>query len=129
MPASRTIERLNSKYGLEVDGLSLEVKRLFLDHPWPGNIRQMENVLEYAFNMLGEGQMLLSSEDLPDDFYVPGKGASTVCMENAVVTAENEAILRALRQTGGNKKEAALLLGIPRSSLYAKIKKNGLREE
>lgn len=127
--ANRTIERLNSKYGLEVDGLSLEVKRLFLDHPWPGNIRQVENVLEYAFNMLGEGQMLLTFEDLPDDFRAPGKKTSTVGMENVVVTAENEAIIKALRQTGGNKKEAALLLGIPRSSLYAKIKKNGLREE
>ena len=129
MLANRTIERLNSKYGLEVDGLALEVKRLFLDHSWPGNIRQMENVLEYAFNILEEGQMLLTSEDLPDDFCAPGKGTSTVGMENAVVTAENEAIVRALRQAGGNKKEAALLLGIPRSSLYAKIKKNGLRKE
>ena len=125
--ADRIIERLNSKYGLEVDGLDLEVKRLFLNHCWPGNIRQVENVLEYAFNMLVEGQMRLTSNDLPDDFYEPGKEISTVCMESAVVTAENEAIIRALRQAGGNKKAAALLLGIPRSSLYAKIKKNRLR--
>ncbi|WP_425806053.1 sigma-54 interaction domain-containing protein [Desulfitobacterium sp. Sab5] len=124
---SRIIENLNQKYGMEVDGIHPKVERLFLENSWPGNIRQLENILEYAFNMLREDEFLIDCEHLPDEFCRDSKHSSRVCMVETIAQAEKEAIIRAIRQSGGNKKEAAKLLGIPRSSLYEKINKLGLK--
>lgn len=124
---SRIIENLNQKYGMEVDGIHPKVERLFLENSWPGNIRQLENILEYAFNMLREDEFLIDCEHLPDEFCCDSKHSSRVCMVETIAQAEKEAIIRAIRQSGGNKKEAAKLLGIPRSSLYEKINKLGLK--
>jgi transcriptional regulator with GAF, ATPase, and Fis domain len=104
-------------------------------YSWPGNIRELENLVE-RLAILSEGESI-HSDQLPDfvrgtrdtmilqreDFVLPMLGVNF----NALVDDyENKLIATALAQTGGNKKAAAKLLGLNRTTLVEKIKKKGL---
>ena len=104
-------------------------------YSWPGNIRELENLVE-RLAILSDGESI-NSEQLPvfvkgtantkfierEDFVLPMLGVNF----NALVDDyENKLIATALAQTGGNKKAAAKLLGLNRTTLVEKIKKKGL---
>ncbi|MCG0277303.1 MAG: sigma 54-interacting transcriptional regulator [Thermanaeromonas sp.] len=116
------IHKFNIKYGLEVQGLSPEVKELFEQYSWPGNIRELENVLEYAFNFLDPEDKLILPRHLPPTF-PPSSSSGGLELKKVVALAEQEAIKKALAAAKGNKQEAARLLGIHPSGLYQKLKK------
>lgn len=125
--AAAIIRRLNSRYGLAVKGLAPEVQELFYCYTWPGNVRELENVLEHAFNFLEPGEEIIRREHLPATLpQVPGKEPGLELKE-AVAAAEREAIQRALAAAGGNKQEAARLLGIHPSGLYQKLKRYSIQ--
>ncbi len=118
-----------------VEGMARETGRAFSlspaamerlrSHPWPGNVRELRNVLERAV-LLGDGAVL-SPSDLHFD------RATLVVEERApldggtLVEVERRSIEASLRETGGNVAAAAERLGIPRSTLYLKLKQHGLR--
>jgi DNA-binding NtrC family response regulator len=90
------------------------------DYPWPGNIREVENLMESLFAQTSSDVITL--KDLPDDIanVHDTDGASS----DAVPTfseAERELIVRALKEARGNKTQAAEMLGISRPRLYKKI--------
>ncbi|BCV22250.1 sigma 54-interacting transcriptional regulator [Moorella sp. Hama-1] len=123
------IRRLNSRYGLAVKGLAPEVQELFYCYTWPGNVRELENVLEHAFNFLEPGEEIIRREHLPATLsQVPGREPGLELKE-AVAAAEREAIQRALAAAGGNKQEAARILGIHPSGLYQKLKRYSIEIE
>ncbi len=130
------INKLNLKYGCNVEGVALEVEQSLCSHSWPGNVRELENILEYAFNFLEPEENLIRLEHLPGMFVEKnirgGKSGSpklaSVLLEEAVAKAEVEAILEALKLSKGNKQEAAKLLGIHLSGLYQKLKKYSIKE-
>ena len=98
---------------------------MLMSHSWPGNIRELENLIERAFVLSSEG--LISLESLPEDM----SGLKTVTKPSAQINAtrrlaEATAIREALRRHKGNRKAAAAELGIDKSTLYRKIKKFGL---
>jgi transcriptional regulator with GAF, ATPase, and Fis domain len=112
-----------------------EALRTLSSYSWPGNIRELENLVE-RLAILCDGESI-SSDQLPDfikgarsttliqreDFVLPMLGVNF----NALVDDyENKLIATALAQTGGNKKAAAKLLGLNRTTLVEKIKKKGL---
>ncbi|WP_254388634.1 sigma 54-interacting transcriptional regulator [Thermanaeromonas sp. C210] len=119
------IERFNRRYGLAVRSLSPEVKEFFKKYSWPGNVRELENVLEYAFNFLEPEEEVIRLHHLPPGFGGEG-GPHGLQLKEAVARAEQAAIKKALRAAGGNKQEAARLLGIHPSGLYQKLKKYNL---
>jgi PAS domain S-box-containing protein len=101
-----------------------EVLRTYL---WPGNIRELSNVLERVLSSLEGNTIRLS--DLPFYLYRSRKIASSlsaVSIREAQSRAEKEAILHTLRLTRYNKSKAAAMLGIHRTHLYKKIKKYGI---
>lgn len=124
---------LNSKVGKKVDHIEKEVFQLFLAYEWPGNIRQLENVMESAIN-LAEGNTI-TINDLPQRFLNRiktvqndnGSKASMLSIKSASYQAEKKAIEMALSLTGGNRTEAAKLLKIGRTALYNKLKKYNLQ--
>lgn len=120
------IQKFNTKYALEVQGLSPKVKELFEEYPWPGNVRELENVLEYAFNFLDPEDKLILPEHLPPSFTQSISSSGGLELKKAVALAEQEAIKKALLAAKGNKQEAARLLGIHPSGLYQKLKKYNL---
>lgn len=118
----KLMAELNQVLGTTIIGAESRAKGALLDYSWPGNIRELRNVLERAMTFAEYGK--IKFEDLPDYLIsqVPGKPPNVSLVENA----ELEAIKRALAQVKGNKVKAARLLGISRSGLYEKIKKYNL---
>ncbi len=98
-------------------------------YAWPGNVREMKNVLEAAVVFSKNGR--LTAEDLvfPDGCDGPGLPPEAMPESDGFSLEENErnAILRALQKTGGVQKKAAELLGISRRAIHYKIKKHAIR--
>jgi DNA-binding NtrC family response regulator len=96
---------------------------MLIDYPWPGNVRELENVIERAVT-LARGEKIVP-EDLPPAIR-GARGERRVIDEAAERTLplqaiEREYILRILEKTGGNKYQAAQMLGIDRKTLYRKL--------
>ncbi len=137
------IGKIASKIGKEISGISDQALAQMSQYPWPGNIRELEHVLERAC-VLCHGPTI-TSEQLPSEiiqyrhdmqprpaeeqpqFVQPvGTQVYTQPPPPTAQPQENlspqDRILNALRKSGGNKAKAARLLGIDRSTLYRKIK-------
>ncbi|GBF35710.1 zinc sigma-54-dependent two-component system response regulator [Desulfocucumis palustris] len=121
------IEHFNKRFGCRVTEIEPEVMAVLRSHRWPGNVRELENVVERAFNML-EGDTI-QKEHLP--LYLQRaqkhKGLGRSGLHHLVEEIEREAIIDALEACGGNKNQAALLLGISRAGLYKKISRYKIR--
>jgi two-component system response regulator HydG len=109
----------NRELQKQVGGFDAETRQLFLSYPWPGNLRQMKNVIKYA-TLLVTGDCITLNE-LPDDMTnVLSPVSATVSLRDEVY--EREQIVKALHEAGNNKTLAARMLGIDRKTLYNKIK-------
>ncbi len=98
-------------------------------HSWPGNVRELRNALERAAAVAGSEPLDL--EHLPPDLWEPPPGAPAgdeddLDLRRVLQRAEREAIARALRRAGGNRSQAARLLGIHRTGLYQRMKRLSL---
>ena len=120
---------LNAKHGKSVKGVGAEVMDIFMSHTWPGNIRELRNVLERSTIMCEKD--LITRANLPGEF---GKsaaknpsdlGAMKVPIGTTVDAMERELILQTLAATGNNKTRAAELLGISLKTLHNKLKEYG----
>jgi len=124
-----------------VPRISPEVMQMLYDYAWPGNIRQLRNVME-RLSILQEGGMILL-EHLPASIRSERTGRQLEPITQLPLSAprliplrteeskmnEKERILAALERTYGNKKAAADLLGISRGTLYNKMRKYGIEDE
>jgi transcriptional regulator with PAS, ATPase and Fis domain len=134
------ITKLNQQLGTNVNALDEKVSTIFLDYDWPGNIRELENVLERAMNVIDESSIqvqhlpvYLRKKGLQEEFHEGNfvrsldheqeKHDMNYSMQKEIELAERRVIIRALEKTSGNRQEAAKLLGIHRASLYRKIEK------
>ncbi len=125
--AAHFIERLNRMRNKEVAGLSQEVLAIFMRHAWPGNIRELENAIEYAFILCRQG--LIQPQCLPD--YLHGEPCPPVHTGGlTLVDFERNTILNALDRNGWRRMATARELGIDKNTLRRKIKRlNIVREE
>jgi DNA-binding NtrC family response regulator len=123
--ARQLLEGIATDVGRRSLGLSPEAERALCAYPWPGNVRELRNVLERA--------VLLCGHDVlePADLSFGGSGAAPAVPQEAppaethltLEELEKVHIERVLREMGGRVAEASQRLGIPRSTLYQKIKK------
>jgi DNA-binding NtrC family response regulator len=111
--------------------LSQDAQQALMAYRWPGNVRQLENVMERTF-ALTPGRSQLTANDLPDEIReVAATPASREMlfpedgleMERMVAEFEHSLIRRALERTGGNKRQAADLLRVKRTTLIEKLKR------
>src|SRR6478672_9892788 len=111
--------------------LSQDAQQTLMAYGWPGNVRQLENVIERAF-ALSPGRAQLSIADLPDEvreFQQPAQSTEVtfpdegVEMERLVADFEHSLIQRALERSGGNKRQAADLLHLKRTTLIEKLRR------
>jgi DNA-binding NtrC family response regulator len=100
--------------------LSSEVMAAFYRHHWPGNVRQLRNVLERAV-VLGRGREITMNE-LPANFLSPRKHIIDQTSPKTLKELEIQAIKETLRKCNGNKSKTARLLGISRKAFYKRLK-------
>jgi DNA-binding NtrC family response regulator len=123
------LRELNVKHGKNVRGVGAEVMDIFMSHTWPGNIRELRNVLERSSIMCEKD--LITRSCLPDEFgKTAAKGPSDLGalkfpIGTTVDAMEQELILQTLAATGNNKTRAAELLGISLKTLHNKLKEYG----
>ncbi len=108
--------------GVKVDVTS-EVMRFFLDYPWPGNIRELENVIERCVFLAEKGKVSL--HDLPKEMHVASQEQEQFSFDQVKPLADLEIqyIKYVLNKCKGNKQKAASLLGINRKTIHRKLEK------
>ncbi len=106
-----------------VSALSDEVLEIFLTYAWPGNIRQLRNVIERAI-VLSKGRSI-SKSDLPAELLTRHPASVQVSAVKPLKQLELQAINSALQECSGNKSEAAKKLGISRKTFYKRLKEMG----
>lgn len=105
--------------------VSSEVFKIFMQYNWPGNIRELKNVLTYSYCCMENiNETELSSQFLPERLLkgVNKWKSARTSLKSLVAESEKDGILSALEKTGYNKSKAAKNLGISRNTLYLKMK-------
>jgi transcriptional regulator with PAS, ATPase and Fis domain len=105
--------------------LSPGAGELLMRHDWPGNVRELRNVIERA--MILETTDEISPQNLVFDHPQLSRGQPADTREFSLEAAEREFIIRALKETGWQRTKAAMLLGITRATLHAKLKRYDIR--
>src|SRR5206468_1081123 len=102
--------------------------RAMLDYTWPGNLRELANLLERA-QILAEDD-LITPDDLPETMFATSPTPTEAALTNPLNLAQQErrTVQEALHQTKGNKVQAARLLGVSRRALYRLLAHHGLEE-
>ena len=101
-----------------------------MNYDWPGNIRELINVIEYAFVLCPQGEISISH--LPAQLL--GQNPHQVqqasrSLRKSPKGDQRQELIQALQATGGNKSEAARRLGVSRVTLWKRIKKFGIQVE
>jgi transcriptional regulator with PAS, ATPase and Fis domain len=119
------IARFNRTQGKAVSGVAPEVMAFLMAHDYPGNVRELENIIEHAFVLCGEGR--IDPRHLPEEFLVRTPAtAQSKEFSTSVRAVEAQAIREALEQNGFNRLAAARQLGLHKSTLFRKIKALGI---
>lgn len=122
------LETINQAFKINIKGFSREALNILIHYDWPGNVRELINVLEQiAIKVWNDEQV--STEHLPEEMRMRAKGlmkkravtGSGLNMRQHVSTMEKEMIVYALTKADGNRRKAAELLDMPRSTLYKKL--------
>lgn len=135
------LESYNRQLGKQNHGISPEAMALLKTYSWPGNVRELEHTIEAALN-LTDGSQELQVADIPAYFFslsgaaesvassaagTDASGAPNIPLREAVADYERGLIRQALQEAKGNIDRAAALLQIPRTTLYSRMSKLGLR--
>jgi len=123
------IESLLKKFGYPNVRISLEAMELLMAYSWPGNVREMENVLQQTL-LLSPFAVVLP-ENLPEHFQQQKENKEDAALSNIspLEAAERDRILQTLKETSWNQTKTAQLLDIDRKTLRLKIRRYGLLDE
>jgi DNA-binding NtrC family response regulator len=132
---SHTLQQVAEHYGVRPKSLTSAAMARLMQHTWPGNVRELQNVVRRAF-IFADGEQIdaehlqITSTASPTPSIAPPTVPTEEPDENdglgRLEVQERDAIVRALREAGGNKSKAAELLGIDRKKLYRRLRKYDL---
>ncbi len=127
------MKKINLNLGTNIDKISTKAVELMQAYAWPGNIREMENLLERALTLADMNREdSLSIKHFPvlvEKTYFQGEELESNepgTLPNAIEQLEKQIILQAINKADGNKVQTAKILGIHTSALYRKLSKYGL---
>ncbi|MCK5114252.1 MAG: sigma-54-dependent Fis family transcriptional regulator [Phycisphaerae bacterium] len=119
------LKSANERHNRKIDGVTSEARRVLMSYPWPGNIRQLRNVIENMV-VLAVDDEKLGVDDLPQEIHsAPDALAKEEFGQLAGISieqAEKQLIRNTLKMVEGNREKAASILGIGERTLYRKIK-------
>jgi transcriptional regulator with PAS, ATPase and Fis domain len=123
--AQRCLARIGEEIGRDLRGFTPEAARALEKHAWPGNVRELENVVQRAALMssgdrIGAADLALGSPRSTEAADALPLG------DRSLRAVEQSLIRRVLEETDGNRSRAALVLGINRTTLYAKMRVHGI---
>lgn len=129
MLVAQFVETFNPEFGRQTKGFTRAAIELIVNYDWPGNIRELRNVVERA--MILEEKEFLEAEDLPEEIRSPD--SVTVAQNDLLLPhegisleeVERSFLQQALNRSQGNQSAAARLLGISRDTLRYRLKKRG----
>ena len=133
--AGRFLRKAAETHELPVDSLSPEAIARLVEFPWPGNVRQLENVIERSVLLSAGGRLeasdikldVLAGRAASSTASAPGGGPVTFVPEGMTLDEFEQAILReALRRAAGNKSQAARMLGLTRNALRYRLTQMGI---
>ena len=125
--AQAFVDEFNQRHGRSIRGVADDALDVLRRHRWPGNVRELRNVIERAVIVCPDE--LIRTEHLPafDEASLPAASGTeadvVLSVGTTVEDAERELILKTLKQTGGNKTRAAVILGISLKTLHNKLHK------
>jgi PAS domain S-box-containing protein len=108
-----------------IEGISDRALRILSSYTWLGNIRELENTIERALNMVDEDEMV-TSDHLPEEIRGYKRPSSALTLNEVMEETERQTIINYLAIMNGNKSGTAKMLGISRTTLYEKMNKYGL---
>jgi transcriptional regulator with PAS, ATPase and Fis domain len=118
------LEKICSHLGKYIEDVSPKTVQLLKSYSWPGNVRQLENILECAVNLL-DGTVI-TPRDLPEIVTGTPSENEIKSMRELLVDTEKDAIIKVLNFTNGKKAKTARLLKISRSNLYERMNRLNL---
>ena len=119
------IDEFNRQRQRNVTAIDSQAMSALRAYPWPGNIRELRNNIEYAF-VMGDGEVLKLEDLTPEVQGIPAPQHNS--REGVSIRRqEMDTILAALRETGNKKGEAAEKLGYSRAKLWRKIREYGIQ--
>jgi PAS domain S-box-containing protein len=124
------IQRFNAKQGKRVQGVSPAVMEILMRHPLPGNVRELENIIEYAFVLCHNG--IIDLRHLPDDLQhrsVAAAAREPAAGPGPLGASEAETIRASLARHAGHRGRTAHELRISRTTLWRKMRRHGIEPE
>jgi len=119
------VDRFNVRYGKEIQGLDKGVEELFKTYLWPGNVRQLRHVLEFAYISCDGTRITIA--DLPDEIRAQRQDNYDYGFKvDPLAHAEKQVLEEYLRENNNDRSRTAVRLGISRVTLWRKMKKYGL---
>jgi two-component system response regulator AtoC len=118
------LEKYSRAFGKEVKGVSSEVLDILSRYPFPGNVRELENIIERAVALSDEPE--ISARDLPSDLRELSMRSIEAAPRLTLEEMERKYIQEVLIKTNYRKSLAAEILGLPRTTLWRKMKQHGL---
>ncbi len=122
------LKELTVQHGKPIAEITPDARRALAQYPWPGNVRELRNCIEHMVVVTRDD--LLDTDDLPDHILPGERPAAPEAPQLtgvSIVAAERQLIVNTLERVGGNRGEAADILGIGERTLYRKIKEYGLK--
>jgi len=118
--AAHLLQRLCDTHSRNVPGISSQTLKIFMSYPWPGNVREMENVIEYALHLTDEGQPI-QAEQLPPKLTISREMEWT--LRDIVSVEEYTKLAIVVLQRDHSEEQIAAILGISRKNLWEKRKR------
>ena len=120
------VRRFNTKRGKQITGVSPAVLELLMRHRFPGNVRELENIIEHGFVLCHDG--VIDLRHLPEELQRGDAGEPPSAAPAAgLMQGEADTIRAALAQADGHLGQTAAALGISRTTLWRKMKRHGVK--
>ncbi|KEI77162.1 ATPase AAA [Clostridium botulinum A2 117] len=118
------VKKVSHRLGICIKGISKEAKEYLCNYNWPGNIRELENVIERSANLL-DSDFVINPKHLPKEilksYIVKAPTKENKYLKDIISEVEKEVICNCLEKNNGNKNKTSKILGISRANLYKKI--------